>query len=160
MSTSAIFNASPLIILAKSHRQNLALAAGDARFIPSQVVTELSHAGPNDPAFLLAKSTLFEIVEVPSVPAAIQNERLGLGESGVLALGFTKRCDHLILDDLAARRAAIRHGFIVHGTLWLAVEAKKRGLIPRVVPVLDDFEHVGMFLEPRLLKLILTAAGE
>jgi predicted nucleic acid-binding protein len=48
----------------------------------------------------------------------------------------------------------------IHGTLWLALEARKRGLIQKVVPVLDDFQRVGMFIEPRLIPLIRQAAGE
>jgi predicted nucleic acid-binding protein len=160
MANVAIFNASPLIVLAKSKHEHLAQVAGDIRLIPSQVVTELSHAGPADPAFHFAKSKTFEVADVQNVPKEIQDEALGPGESGVLSLGLLRPGSVLILDDLAARRAATRMHLTIHGTLWLALEARKRGLIQKVVPVLDDFQRVGMFIEPRLIPLIRQAAGE
>lgn len=45
------------------------------------------------------------------------NDRLGRGEAEAIALGTELQTDYIILDDLAARREAMRLGLNVKGTL-------------------------------------------
>jgi predicted nucleic acid-binding protein len=46
------------------------------------------------------------------------------------------------------------------GTLGLLVDAKQRGLIPAVAPLLDELERCNFHMSPRVRDTILKAAGE
>lgn len=83
----------------------------------------------------------------------------GPGESEVIALGVELRAGVLI-DELRARAAARQSGLTVVGLASLSLRAKRRGLLPRVKPVLDELERVRFWLSPRLREMTLREAGE
>jgi predicted nucleic acid-binding protein len=61
---------------------------------------------------------------------------LGRGEASVLALALESPYAVVILDDALGRRAAELLGVRMTGTLGLLLDAKKRGLIPHILPLL------------------------
>jgi predicted nucleic acid-binding protein len=89
------------------------------------------------------------------------NEDLDPGEVAVLALALDRGIRHVLIDEAAGRRAALALGLQPSGLLGLLVEAKKRALIPAVLPLLDHLRdrarfHVGDDLRQRIAGL----AGE
>ena len=65
-----------------------------------------------------------------------------------------------VLDDRDARRVARQLGIPLTGTLGLLVDAKQRGLIPAVAPLLDELERHNFHMSSRIRETILNAAGE
>ncbi|MBC7816507.1 MAG: DUF3368 domain-containing protein [Planctomycetaceae bacterium] len=65
-----------------------------------------------------------------------------------------------VLDDGPARRAAGQLGIPFTGTLGLLLDAKQRGLIPAVAPLLDELDRHEFNMSPRIRESILKAAGE
>lgn len=65
-----------------------------------------------------------------------------------------------ILDDGPARRVAGQLGIAFTGTLGLLLDAKKRGLIVAVTPVLNELERHDFNMSPRIREGILKVAGE
>ncbi|MGB6167517.1 MAG: hypothetical protein WBF52_08015 [Geitlerinemataceae cyanobacterium] len=56
-------------------------------------------------------------------------DRLGKGESEAIALGLEIQTDYIILDDLAARREAMRLGLNVKETLAIVKKLRTEGKI-------------------------------
>ena len=66
----------------------------------------------------------------------------------------------LLIDEREARRAARQHAIPYIGSLRVLAEAKQRGLIPAVKPVLDDLIAAGMFIGETLYHGFLHSMGE
>ena len=66
----------------------------------------------------------------------------------------------LILDDALGRRAADLLGVKLTGTLGLLLDAKKRGLIPGIAPLLDGLDRLRFRVSPVTRAAILKLAGE
>lgn len=160
MNGIAIFNASPLIALTNAGHSQLVDAIQGKRLVPDAVVREIEALGPTDPAVAFIRSSRFEIMQAPAIPQEVSHFQLGSGESSVIALGLQTTNAILILDDLAARRAAASLRLTIRGTLWLAVEARRLGMIRLLKPVVDDLQNSGLYLSPMLIQTALQAVGE
>ena len=67
----------------------------------------------------------------------------------------------LLSDDREAREEANRRGITVHGSLWVLGEAKRRGLIMAVRPLIDELLVNGYWLHPeRVVRPFLEEMGE
>jgi uncharacterized protein len=71
------------------------------------------------------------------VVTALQNE-LDVGEAEAIALALELRADLLLLDERRGRSVASRFGVRCIGLLGVLIEAKRRGCIPAVKPLIDD----------------------
>lgn len=71
--------------------------------------------------------------------------RVHLGEAECLALALEHPESLLLLDDLAARELAATNGLLFTGTLGCLAEARKRGLIISLAPLLDDLRPKARF---------------
>lgn len=85
---------------------------------------------------------------------------LGAGEREMLALALTIAGALAISDDRLARKAAKFLGIPLIGTLGLLLKAKQRGHVPEIRPILDQFQALGFFLDPRTRRDVLSRAGE
>ena len=93
----------------------------------------------------------------PNLPDA---SKLDAGESEVLWLALECPGRVVVLDETAARHVAWRLGISFTGTLGLLVDAKRKGLITAVAPVLNQLVARDFHMAPHLRATILTAAGE
>jgi predicted nucleic acid-binding protein len=91
---------------------------------------------------------------------SVLNEKIDLGEAEAITLAFEKNADFIILDDLKARKTAIRNGLNVIGTLGLLLEAKKEGKISNLKELIKIFAENDIRLSEQLIKNILIEAGE
>ena len=66
----------------------------------------------------------------------------------------------VILDDGLARRHAEVLGIPLTGTLGVLLDAKKRGLVASVTPLIDDLQRLGFRLSARTRAIVLRRAGE
>lgn len=66
----------------------------------------------------------------------------------------------LLTDDMAARRYAARRGLAVMGTLGILVGAKRLGLLPAVLPAIEQLRAGGHYLGATSVAVALAAAGE
>jgi predicted nucleic acid-binding protein len=154
-------NTSPLILLSKIGLLDL-LRAGDLPVIvPQAVLNEIARHGPTDQTVLQVLSAgWLQIVPDPPIPPRLVTTRLGSGELAVIALALAQPGSEVVLDDLTARRCARESGLSVQGTISLVIQAKHRGAIPSVRPVLDQLRGMGMYLSDRFVDQVRKAAGE
>ena len=99
-------------------------------------------------------------VSNPDMVRILERE-LDRGEAEAIALAVEIGADLLVADEHRARRVAVRLDLEVVGVLGVLVEAKAKGLIPAVQPLLDDLMTAAGFRVHRDLYLrILRAANE
>ena len=158
-----VFNASPLIVLAKSGLLDRILPLGNRVIIPRPVADEISAVrDPQDPAaaWLREPAAQLHLTDAPECSPFVGAWDLGIGESSVIMLSLEGDGRQAVLDDLAARRCASALGIKVIGTIGLLLLAKQRGLIPAIQPALQSVEDAGLFLSRAQRELILSRAGE
>ncbi len=134
---------------------------GSAVVIPDAVQRELAaghSAGHSVPDLAVLD---WITVRTPSAhPNLHEASKLDAGESGVLWLALECPGCVAVLDETAARQVARRLGISFTGTLGLLVDAKRKGLIAAVAPVLNQLAARDFHMAPHLRTNILTAAGE
>ena len=83
------------------------------------------------------------------------------GERSALALALATQADAILMDDAAGRRAAKALGLVVIGVAGILLQAKRRGLLPSLRPVIERLQNeAGFWLSPALTIETLRQAGE
>ncbi len=82
------------------------------------------------------------------------------GEASVIALAVEHPDCLLILDDQKARKLAAELKIRFTGTIAFFVEAKLKGYIKSVYPIIDKIRKTNFHLTPELEKKILKSAAE
>jgi predicted nucleic acid-binding protein len=156
-----VFNASPIIILAKAGLLDRLLPLGDEVWIPEAVASEVAATrDPDDAAsnWITGKSSLIHPTTL--ISPFLMAWDLGAGESAVISLAAESSNAIAVLDDLAARRCAQAMGLSIVGTLGLILMAKRAGIIPSANRALDAVVAAGLFISPHHLEAIRIQAGE
>lgn len=157
----AISNTSPLVYLHRADGLAWLPSLFDDIRVPGAVVEEL-RAGQRlgyDVPVVEALSCL-RIDEPKQIPSSWLALDLGPGELAAMALALENPSCIVLLDDLLARRTAQAAGLAVWGTLRVVLEAKDRGLIRTVAPVVDGLRDNGMWVSESVRRRILALAGE
>ncbi|AMM41426.1 hypothetical protein HS1_001632 [Candidatus Desulfofervidus auxilii] len=120
---TAVFNTSPLIFLGRLGYLEKTLSLFQMVAIPKKVIKEISVKDDE------ANEKVLKIKNHSNVNFGLAtklvklykalNERLGQGESEAIALAVELNADVVILDDFAARKAAMELGLKVKGTLGI-----------------------------------------
>lgn len=133
----------------------------DRVVVPTAVVRELAQgqlAGITVP-----DPTQFDwiVIRSPADTLSVPHTRdLGSGEIEVLALTSESKGAVAVLDDRLARNLAHELGLPFTGTLGLLVDAKRKGLIPLLEPVLDQLQSMRFRVSPTTRMAILKMADE
>lgn len=155
-----IADSSPLISLATIDKLELLEDYFDEVYVPYAVYKEVS-AYDKPFSEKLKKYLENRVLNVENqYMVSVLNERIDLGEAEAITLAFEKKADFIILDDLKARKTAIRNGLNVIGTLGLLLEAKKEGKITNLKELIKTFTDNDIRLSEQLIKNILIEAGE
>jgi predicted nucleic acid-binding protein len=156
-----VVNASPLIVLAKINQVNLLFELCDEVIIPSGVVREICVAPDNDPAklWILNEGSSY-VRDVEQVDSMIAAWDLGLGESQVLTWIHNNPGYEGILDDRAAKIAALALGMLTRGTLGVILLAKQEGKIEAAKPIFAQLIQVGFRVSTQVLESALRLVGE
>jgi predicted nucleic acid-binding protein len=85
---------------------------------------------------------------------------LGQGEREAIVLAEEHDAT-LLTDDRRAREVAEERGIAVVGVLWVLGEAKRRGFVSEVRPIIDELLAIGYRLHPeRVIRPFLEGMGE
>ena len=85
---------------------------------------------------------------------------LGRGEASAIALAISIPDALLIVDDLKARKEAVRLGLKITGTLGVLLKAKQQGLISSIKTLFDKLEQDGFRISSEVRNEILQASAE
>ena len=157
-----IFDASPIIVLAKAGLLENFLNLGIPSLLSQAVADEIASGEIGDPArtWLKTVDALARVVPSPPVPEFLSRSDLGAGETSVISLAADEEDCVAVLDDLAARRCAIANGIKIVGTIGLTLLAKKRRLVNTVADPLEKIIAAGLYIAEKDLAEIRKRAGE
>ena len=130
--------------------------------IPTVVASEFVRLAGTDARFAgLSLPGWIEILPSPPIPPTVSAANLDLGEAAAIALCLSQTADALLVDESLGRAVAARLGLRTIGILGILLEARARGLIPKVAPVLDLLElEAGFWIAPALRLRVLQLADE
>lgn len=158
-----VSNTSPITNLVAVGQLDLLRQLYENVLIPSAVSSELTR-GDSRQSGATEVQTL-EWIETRTVAnralvTALQME-LDEGEAEALALAKELAADLLLLDERRGRVVASHLDLRFIGLLGVLIEAKQRGCLPAVRPVLDDLvTKAGFWVSRQLYARVLQAAGE
>ena len=130
---------------------------------PPIVRAEFERLARVDPRFAGVRFPSFITIEIPAaLPVELtSNDELDDGEIAALALALERGIRNVLIDETAGRAAAIALGLRPSGLLGLLVEAKSRGLVSAVLPLLDRLRNEAGFRVSDPLRIrIAIDAGE
>jgi uncharacterized protein len=90
----------------------------------------------------------------------IESDLGGRGEAEVIAIAVELESAVVIIDEKAARAYALSQGLRVVGTVGVVLQAKRRGLIERATPLLDDLRERGFWLADATYRRARDLASE
>ena len=135
-----VSNASPIMNLAVIGQLNLLERLYRKVLIPEAVFQELLAIGPEKLGGVKVQEILWlekRAISKRSLADSLLME-LDLGEIEEIILAMERKADLLLLDERRGRKVASRLGLKFIGLLGVLVEAKRKGLIAEVKPILDS----------------------
>jgi predicted nucleic acid-binding protein len=131
--------------------------------IPQAVAEEIAAAIPrliNSPDILHFDWIQIMQVTDEMLVTSLQLE-LDAGEAQAIALAIELKAELLLVDERRGRTIAARLNLSIIGLLGVLIEAKHRGLLATVKPLLDDLiAKAGFWISHELYDRVLQAAGE
>ena len=158
-----VSNSSPIINLAAVGKLKLLRQLYGKVAIPQAVRHEIVIVGAGQPG--AAEVETLDWIETRQVTdrtivASLQLE-VDDGEAEAIALAAELGADLLLLDERRGRIVASRLGLKFIGILGVLIDAKNRGLVQAVKPILNDLTgKAGFWITPELYDLVLQATGE
>lgn len=143
-----VINAGSLVALSLLERLDVLPALFPEFWIPVPVYAEVAIAGLGRPgaADLSAPQWAAHIHQPPELDPLLVAE-LDQGEASVIALARTLLPCTVIIDERRGRRIAHQiYGLPVKGTAGLLAEARRRGLVGDLRPILHQLKAAGYFL--------------
>jgi predicted nucleic acid-binding protein len=131
--------------------------------IPPEVAQELDAGAEVLGAWReAAGATAIEILPVANTDLVRElSTTLHVGESAAIALALQVPDSVLLIDEVDGRKAAIRLGLKIVGTVGILLRAKEQQLIERVEPYLQALRTEARFwLSDNLYNHALVSAGE
>jgi len=155
-----ICDASPIIALAAVGRLDLVRNLYGDVAVPRAVRAEVA-AGPGGSELLAGTRWLIARDALRRDVVAELEIEVDSGEAEAIALALELEADLLVIDDRRGRMLAARRGIPFVGVVGVLLEARSRGLLDAVRPVLDDLRDLAVFrLSDSVRKEALRIAGE
>jgi uncharacterized protein len=158
-----VSNSSPLISLAAIGRLELLHELYGTITIPRAVHHEVAIQGIERPGAVEIQTLDWFVcrdVTDPNVVTALEG-KLDRGEAEAIALAAELQADLLLMDERLGRTEAARFGLRFVGILGVLIEAKRRGLLQRIEPILDELHHdAGFYMNEALRARVLQESGE
>ncbi len=152
----------PLIALAKVDQLVLLqVLFGDVAVPPTVMQESLAKQSPESRRIRQALVTFIASIPLSTMPPNIKlaTQGLDLGEAETVALAAVQGVP-LLIDDAAGRKAAIKVGIQVIGTVGVLLRAKQVGYIKQVSPILKELRNQGYWLSDALLGQARVLANE
>jgi uncharacterized protein len=158
-----VSDTSPIINLAAVGQLDLLRQLYQHLIIPQAIYDEIVIAGAGQPGAVEVKAAGWIETRRLRDQALLKVLLLELdrGEAEALALAAELKADLLLIDESKGRAIAARLGFTHIGLLGILVQAKQRGIIGAVKPILDDLiVKAGFWISGDLYRRVLQAVAE
>lgn len=152
----------PLVAFAKVAQLELLQQLFGAILIPPAVEQELFAKRSTETSRIeQILGDYLHVADKPVISSEVQSvtRNLGHGEAEAVALAYNRQL-RLIVDDALGRKAAIRLQLQFAGSVGLVVEAKRRGYVTSILPILLEMRNKGYWLADDLIRQAAALAGE
>lgn len=146
-----IADSSCLILLSKIGELEILKSIYKQIFITKEIAGEF---GGELPAWIEVREVTNQTLQ------SLFEEVLDLGEASALTLAFETQDCTVILDDLKARKTAVKLNIKVTGTIGVIVNAKTENKIPSAKAVFDKILETDFRISDRTLNEAIKLAGE
>lgn len=155
-----VCNATPIIAFSRINRLDLFQQITGSITIPQEVEKELYEHGRTDvPA--LDRSNWIKVRKVKSqADVELLLPTLDKGEAEVIVLSKELGAGLVIIDELTARKVAIMMGLPIIGAAGLLIQAKRKGFIKEVKPLLDEMMRQGIRYKEIFYREVLKSVTE
>ena len=155
----AVSNAGPIIHLSWIGRLDLLAALFEEVLVPLAVREEVLRAGPHVPGIQAIRDAFasgwLRVQPVRDSAAALRlTAELDRGESEAIVLMRETQAELLLLDERRARARAGREGLRLIGTIGILQQARDRGLVQAVTPLLGDLRRNGFRVSAELVEQV------
>ncbi len=155
-----VSNTSPINNLAAIAQLNLLSEMYGKVIIPEAVYEELTKI-PVEGTEEVKSSNWIEKRQANNISLVEElKEKLDPGEAEAIALAIEIKADLLLIDERLGRGIAESFNLDIIGVLGILLEAKKRGLITLIQPLLEELRNSNFWIKPELYARVLTLAGE
>ena len=155
-----IINNSPLVQLWTLNLLSLLRELYTEVWMPEEVEGEFLRTETRARRASLDNAPWIKTMSLTDSQSASLYDELDRGEASVLALAKEHNARLVIIDERKARGEARRIGLPVKGTIGILVEAKEKGLVDAIKPLLETLQAKGMYLEQSLIDTALRLAEE
>lgn len=158
-----VCNASPLVNLSRIGKLDLLKGLYGKILIPAAVYNEVVIEGQGLPGASEISRADWIISRNIKNHQQVKILRFDLdpGEAECIVLALEENSNLLIMDERIGREMARHLNVIYTGTIGALIEAKKKGLIGPIQPILEDLrDKAGFRVSGSLFKYVLEVAGE
>ena len=158
-----VADSSPLIVFARVEQLAVLWAVTGGVVVPCTVWRECAETAdrPGAPALQQAHAQgwIGVLDDERALSALRPLPSLDAGETAAIALALELRA-MVLMDERLGREVAQRRGLAVVGSAGVLLQAKRKGLLPAVAPVLARMKTEGYFLSDALVREVLRRVGE
>ena len=160
-SSVVVSNTTPLIALAWLEQLDLLPALFEKVHIPQAVRDEVHHNPDAVGASELSAAPWLVVRPITNTLAVeLLLDQLDLGESEAIVLARELKAELLLMDERRGRRRALQSGLTVVGTLGILIQARQRGLVGPLRPLLDQLRQLPFHMSESLYTEVLRHVGE
>ena len=159
---NAVINSTPLISLHCIDKLDVLGNLYSNVYIPYAVFEEVNADDINPMTKdLLLSFPFISIVKVSNLSASKYfKTALHSGEVETMILADELKADICIIDDRTARNYAISLGLKITGTIGVLIKAKEKGIIDKMIPLLDLLIENEIYVSDKLYESIKKIVGE
>ncbi len=158
MNEVVVSDTSPLQYLHQSGTLGLLPGLFGRVVVPPAVIGELAEGRARGHDLPLLDGLSWVEIRAPQ-QALLLPSRLGRGEQEAISMAMEAQA-LVLLDDRDARSCALSLGLHVLGTVGVLLRAKRKGLLPAVMPVVDRIASHGFRMDAMMRHHVSLMAGE
>lgn len=157
----AVADATALIHLLRIDEERLLELAFEQLIIPDAVVAEIADRADELGRLRTLKCISFEAQDTSLLPLlSPRYAHLDAGETAAIRLTLHLGLKQIVVDDLAARRAAARLGLKPLGLLGILIRLKEQAHLPTARPYADRAIAAGYYVSDALYARFRRIVGE
>lgn len=159
LSKITVCNTGPLIALLTIHHENLLSELFTTVLIPEEVKDELFAGKHLFDKTRFKENFVIQPLKKPHNPLLISV--LDIGEASVIQTALEQNINSVIIDEKKARKIAKNvYKLDVIGTIGLLVEAKQKGIIEDIKPLIEQLADNGYWIHHSIVSYALSLVGE
>jgi predicted nucleic acid-binding protein len=160
---SVVSNASPLINLARIGQLDLLSQLYGELVVPEAVWREVVLEGAGQPGAKEIERAPWIQVRSAANRELVQalRQELDAGEAEAIALGLEIEAEFVLMDENLGREMALHMGVRCVGLIGVLIEAKRKGLISEIGPLMDALRDIaGFWVSEVLYRRVLRDEEE